>query len=168
MGRTDPRRTLKVMGEPRWLDHDEEEAWLALVRLMFKLPAALDAQLLRDAGLNLFEYLVLSMLSMEANRTLGLSELATLVSGSPSRLSNVIKRLEKRGLVNREPDPANARYAHAVLTDAGYELVVGAAPGHVAAVRRFVIDGLNGDQVRALREVGYQVADNVDAPDRKA
>jgi DNA-binding MarR family transcriptional regulator len=148
--------------EPRWLNSDEEEAWLALVRLIFKLPTALDAQLLRDHKLTLFDYLVLSMLSMAPERTLGLSELATLVTSSPSRLSNVIKRLEQRGLVRREPDPANARYTRAVLTEAGWDLVVVAAPGHVRAVRRLVLDSLDEDQLKALRQVGNQVADNVD------
>ncbi|MET0423097.1 MAG: MarR family transcriptional regulator [Actinoplanes sp.] len=151
------------MDEPRWLNQDEEEAWLALVRLMFKLPTALDAQLLRDHQLTLFDYLVLSMLSMAPGHTLGLSELATLVTSSPSRLSNVIKRLEQRGLVRRVPDPANARYTNALLTGAGLDLVAAAAPGHVEAVRRYVIDSLDEDQLKALRQLGNQVADNVDS-----
>jgi DNA-binding MarR family transcriptional regulator len=152
--------------EPRWLNKDEEEAWLALVRLLFKLPTALDAQLLRDHQLTLFDYLVLSMLSMTAGHTLGLSELATLVTSSPSRLSNVIKRLEQRDLVRRLPDPANARYTNAQLTEPGLDLVAAAAPGHVAAVRRFVLDSLDEDQLKALRQIGNQVADNIDDTSR--
>ena len=34
--------------EVRWLDDDEREAWLALVGMVVRLPAALDAQLRRD------------------------------------------------------------------------------------------------------------------------
>ncbi|MBQ1024015.1 MarR family winged helix-turn-helix transcriptional regulator [Micromonospora sp. C95] len=148
--------------EPRWLTECEREAWLALASLIFKLPGALDAQLLRDHNLTLFDYFVLSGLSMAPGRSLRLSTLAGQINSSLSRLSNVVKRLEQRGLLRREPDPENPRYNRAVLTEAGWDLVVAAAPGHVAAVRRFVIDGLTEEQVTALREVSCRVTQQVD------
>ncbi|MDG4762802.1 MarR family winged helix-turn-helix transcriptional regulator [Solwaraspora sp. WMMD406] len=147
--------------EPRWLTDRERDAWMALAKLMFNLPSALDAQLLRDNDLTLFDYFALSVLSMTPGRTLRLSELAGQVASSLSRLSNVVKRLERRGLLRREPDPENSRYTTAVLTDAGWDLVVAAAPGHVAAVRRYVIDGLTEHQIDVLREVACQVARNL-------
>jgi DNA-binding MarR family transcriptional regulator len=148
--------------EPRWLQNWERDAWLALASLIFKLPSALDAQLLRDSNLTLFDYFVLSSLSMSPGRTRRLSELAHDVSSSLSRLSNVVKRLEQRGLLRRAPDPERPRYTVAVLTDAGWDLVVAAAPGHVEAVRRYVIDGLTKEQVEVLREVACHVATRVD------
>ena len=147
-----------VMSEDvRWLTGEERVAWLALAELMFKLPAVLDAQLLRDSNLTLFDYFVLSSLSMTPEHTMRLSELARVNSSSLSRLSNVAKRLEQRGLLRREPDPENARYTNAVLTDAGWDLVAAAAPGHVGAVRRYVIDGLSSEQIQALRSVACHV-----------
>ncbi|GIJ38260.1 MarR family transcriptional regulator [Micromonospora andamanensis] len=148
--------------EPRWLNECERDAWLALASLIFKLPGALDAQLSRDNNLTLFDYFVLSALSMTPGRTMRLSDLAGQVSSSLSRLSNVVTRLERRGLLRREPDPDNPRYNRAALTEAGWDLVVAAAPGHVAAVRRFVIDGLTEEQVTALREVAGRVTQQVD------
>jgi DNA-binding MarR family transcriptional regulator len=147
--------------ETPWLEGDERAAWLALASLIFKLPSALDAQLLRDNNLTLFDYMALSGLSMTEGHTLRMSELAGMVNSSLSRLSNVVKRLETRGLLRREPDPENARFTVAVLTDAGWDLVVAAAPGHVAAVRRYVIDGLSKEQIEVVRQVGCQVARNV-------
>ena len=147
-----------VMSEDvRWLTGEERVAWLALAELMFKLPAVLDAQLLRDSNVTLFDYFVLSSLSMTPDRTMRLSELARVNSSSLSRLSNVAKRLEQRGLLRREPDPENGRYTNAILTDAGWDLVVAAAPGHVGAVRRYVIDGLSSEQIQALRSVACHV-----------
>ena len=148
--------------EPRWLEDWELSAWMALASLIFKLPSALDAQLLRDSNLTLFDYFVLSSLSMTPGRTRRLSDLAHDVSSSLSRLSNVVKRLEQRGLLRRAPDPERPRYTTAVLTDAGWDLVVAAAPGHVGAVRRYVIDGLTKEQVEVLREVACHVATRVD------
>ncbi|MDT7742354.1 MAG: hypothetical protein QOE59_1432, partial [Actinomycetota bacterium] len=46
-----------------WLTTEEQHAWRRTAAVMTLLPAALDAQLQRDAGLTQFSYLVLAMLS---------------------------------------------------------------------------------------------------------
>lgn len=143
--------------EPRWLDPEEAHAWVALVGMLVELPTALDAQLQRDAGIGHFEYQVLAMLSMEPGRTLRMSRLAALASGSLTRLSRVVDRLDARGWVCRRPDPTDGRSTLAVLTDAGWEKVVETAPGHVAEVRRLVFDQLTRAQVRQLDDVGARV-----------
>jgi DNA-binding MarR family transcriptional regulator len=148
--------------EPRWLSDEELDAWMALSWLMIKLPGAFDAQLQRDSGLSFFEYLVLSALSMSPGRRLRMSELAQLVNGSLSRLSNVVKRLEGRGWVHRGPAPGNGRFIEATLTEAGWALVQQAAPGHVEAVRRYVFDALRPEQVTGLRDAGRQIIGQTD------
>ena len=69
----------------------------------------------------------------------------------------MIKRLEQRGFVRREPDPGDGRYTNAILTEPGWEKVVAAAPGHVAAVRHLVLDPLGPAQIAALGEIGEQL-----------
>jgi len=133
-----------------WLSADEQAAWRQLVALLFRLPAALDAQLQRDAGISSFEYMVLSGLSEAENRTLRMSDLAAMASGSLSRLSHVVSRLEKRGWVRRAACPGDGRFVNAVLTDEGMAKVVATAPGHVEAVRRFVVDALSPQQLAEL------------------
>src|ERR1700750_2781421 len=91
--------------EPRWLTDEEQQAWLALVGVALELPAALDAQLQRDAGLSHFEDQVLAMVSMSPGRTLRMSRLAAMANGSLTRLSRVVDRLTVRGWVCRRPDP---------------------------------------------------------------
>ena len=147
---------------PRWLDADEEQTWLSLISVLIRLPAALDAQLQRDAGISHFEYQVLAGLSMAPERTLRMSVLAGFAEGSLSRLSQVVARLEKRGWVRRTPDPADGRYTLAILTDAGWDLVVATAPGHVGAVRDYVFDPLTKAQQRQLRDIGRRIMRAVD------
>jgi DNA-binding MarR family transcriptional regulator len=149
-------------GEPRWLDAEEQRAWLALVGLMIRLPAALDAQLQRDAGISHFEYQVLAGLSMAPRRTRRMSELAEFVEGSLSRLSQVVGRLERRGWVSRTPDPDDGRYTLAVLTDDGWAKVVDTAPGHVGAVRGYVFDPLTRAQQRQLSAIGQRIMRAID------
>ncbi len=67
--------------EPQWLSPDEQQAWLAIAMLMLQLQGPLDAQLQRDSGITLFEYLVISSLSMSPDETARMSDLATLVNG---------------------------------------------------------------------------------------
>lgn len=136
-----------------WLTEEQQEAWKAVVGIASLLPGPLDAQLQRDAGLSLFEYSVLSQLSMRPGRSARMSSLARLASGSLSRLSNVVKKLEDRGLVRRSPDPADGRFTVAALTDAGWDAVVAAAPGHVDAVRTHVLAPLSAEHLRALVEI---------------
>ncbi len=129
---------------------------------MVKLPSALDAQLERDAGLNYFEYIVLAMLSEQADRTLRMSELAAVTNASLSRLSHAAKRLERHGFLRREPDAEDGRYTRARLTDEGMATVVGAAPGHVATVRALVIDALSPAALRDLRAANERILARVD------
>jgi DNA-binding MarR family transcriptional regulator len=144
-----------------WLSPQEAEAWQALALVAFQLAGPLDSQLQRDSELTLFEYLILSQLSMAPGRTLRMSELAVLAFGSLSRLSNVAKRLEQRGWLSREPDPDNGRYTRAVLTKAGWRVVQDAAPGHVEAVRHLVIEPLTEAQLRALTEIGKRLQKSI-------
>jgi len=147
--------------EPPWLSDDERDAWIRLVGVFIKLPAALDAQLQRDAGISHFEYMVLSRLSEASGQTLRMSDLAVLANGSLSRLSHVVTRLERRGWVRREACPGDGRYTNAVLTDEGMATVEATAPGHVAAVRELVIDALRPEQVEQLRDISQAIMGRV-------
>ncbi|MTD54684.1 MarR family transcriptional regulator [Amycolatopsis sp. RM579] len=146
----------------RWLSPDERDAWMSLSWLMLKLPGEIDAQLQRDSGITFFEYVVLGSLSMSPGRRMTMTTLAQYANGSPSRLSNVAKRLEQRGWLIREPAAENGRITEAMLTDAGMAVVEQAAPAHVETVRRYVFDALSADQVTGLRDIGRQVAARVD------
>ncbi|PVZ08562.1 MarR family winged helix-turn-helix transcriptional regulator [Actinomycetospora cinnamomea] len=150
------------MNEGPWLDDDEQRAWRRTAAVITLLPAALDAQLQRDAGLTQFSYLVLAMLSEEPGRTMPMSALAATVNSSLSRLSHVVARLEAQGWVTREPSPESGRVTVARLTDAGMEKVVATAPGHAAEVRRLIFDALDGDGVASLACVTAAILGRLD------
>ena len=144
-------------GEPRWLSPAEKEAWTGLVSLVLLLPGDLEAVLQRRAWLTLFEYLTLSHVSEAPGRRLRMGELAYLASGSPSRLSNVVGRLERRDLLRRYPDPEDGRRTMAELTDEGWERVQEAAPWHLRSVREHVLDRLDDDDVAALARLAAKL-----------
>lgn len=138
------------MDAPRWLTDEQQQAWRRFVEVLVKVPAALEAQLQRDAGLTHMGYIVLFTLSERPDRRLSMSRLAKSVTASLSRLSHVVARLEAQGWVRRERDPDDGRVQIAELTDAGYAKVVDSAPGHADAVQQLVFDRLSPAQVRQL------------------
>ena len=140
-----------------WLSDEQQAAWRPFVALLLRLPAALDAQLQKDAGITQFDYLVLSGLSEAPGRTLRMSELAATASSSMSRLSHVVSRLEAKGWVRREPCPGDGRFINAVLTDDGWRKVVATAPGHVAAVRELLVDTLTEEEFAQLGAISAKV-----------
>jgi DNA-binding MarR family transcriptional regulator len=127
------------------------QTWRALHGVISALPDVLGDQLRREVNLSFLEYYVLGCLSEQPDHTLRMSQLAGLAGSELSRLSHLMNRLEKRGLVRRAPDPTDGRFTLAHLTAAGDELAIKAAPIHVAHVRRLIFDVLDDTEQRALR-----------------
>ena len=149
-----------------WLTPGQLASWLSVARLFTRLPWAIDAQLQRDADLSMIEYMAMAMLVKAPERTLRMSDLAELTSSSLSRLSHLIKRLESRGYVRREPDPDDGRFTNAILLPAGLSKLESAAPGHVAYVRQLVIDNLSPERLRRLGQDADRIVGRIDSPAR--
>lgn len=148
----------------QWLSPEEKAAWLALTALLTKLPGALDAQLSRDAGLTFFEYMVLGILAEAPDGRMRMSALADLTNGTLSRLSHVVRRLQKQGLVEREQCVNDRRTTIAVLTAEGRERVERAAPGHVAHARQLVVDAASPQDLATFGRVGDQIVSRLSTP----
>jgi len=142
------------MTDRRWLRPDEQSAWRSFIEGSRALVDALDRQLQVESSLPHAYFEVLVPLSEAPDRALRMSELAERTRSSRSRLSHAVSRLEERGWVKRVDCPTDKRGQLAILTDEGMDVVRRAAPGHVAAVRKYLIDRLSPEQVKALGEIG--------------
>jgi DNA-binding MarR family transcriptional regulator len=149
-------------GADFWLDAEQQAAWRAVVHLFTKLPPALDSDLQRTAGLTLYEYTVLALLSEADASTLQMSELAAGPFSSLSRLSHVVSRLERRGWITRQTCPDDGRATQAVLTESGRAKVIEAAPDHVRAVRDLVVDAITPAQLRQLGAASAKVGQRIE------
>ncbi|MFI5780432.1 MarR family winged helix-turn-helix transcriptional regulator [Nocardia sp. NPDC051570] len=138
------------MSVPRWLNETEQRAWLAFITAGGLLNRRLDQQLEHDAGLSHLQYAILVQLAAAPGHELRMSELATTLLNSKSKLTYQIDRLEQAGLVRRRSCPTDMRAVYAVLTEAGRHKLEQAAPGHVAAVRELFVDALTPEQLRAI------------------
>jgi DNA-binding MarR family transcriptional regulator len=149
-----------------WLSPGQLESWLSVVRLFTRLPWAIDAQLQRDAGLSMIEYMTMAMLGDAPEQTLRMSELAERTSSSLSRLSHLVTRLENRGYLRREADPADGRFTNAILLPPGRQKMESAAPAHVAYVRQLVVDNLSAERLRRLGQDADRIVGRIDSPAR--
>lgn len=136
----------------------ELETWASVATVLERLPAALDAQLLRDSGLTHFEYGVLYALDDAPDRSLRMSVLAGYASCTLSRLSRAVSRLEAKHWVERAVDPSDGRFTLAVLTAAGHEHVAQATPAHRALVDRVVFGALGPGQAEVLGDIARRIS----------
>jgi len=132
------------------LSEEETASWMALIGTTMWLPAALDLQLQRDAGISHFEYGVMSALVHQPKQTMRMKELARATNSALSRLSRVVDRLAAQGWIERHPDPDDGRVTLAVLTRSGRRKVAAATPGHIATVRALVFDRMTREQTDEL------------------
>jgi DNA-binding MarR family transcriptional regulator len=152
----------RVADVTTWLTAEEQRAWLAWLGASELMMSALDAQLQRDAGFPHAYYAILAQLSHAPERTMRMSDLASVVNSSASRLSHAVGKLEERGWVIRRPCPNDRRSTLATLTDAGFAVLEQQAPGHVAAVRKTLFDPLTPEQVTQLEQICTAVLDGID------
>lgn len=135
--------------QAQWLTDQEQQVWRSYLRLQGEISARLNRQLQSASELSLPEFEVLAVLS-ESDGRLRVLALARLLKWEKSRLSHLLSRMERRGLVARESCPSDARGSFAVLTPDGRAALDAAAPGHVAEVRALLFDVLTPAQVKAL------------------
>ncbi len=125
------------------------------MRTLLDLQLARD--LARDSGLSEPDYDVLSTLSEREDARWRAGDLAERLLWSTSRLTHHVKRMEARGLVQRQPCGDDGRGALLTLTEAGWSTLRAAAPLHVRSVREQFIDRLTPDEIDCLAAITDKV-----------
>ena len=149
------------MARTRWLSDEEDRAWRGWLAMTDRLHSQLASDLLAESGLSYADYQILVHLSEAENRTVRMSDLASRLDWSKSRVSHQVSRMEARGLVSRQECSSDSRGAFAVLTDEGMEQIRAAAPGHVESVRRHFIDLLAPEDLVSLRNISGLILDHL-------
>jgi DNA-binding MarR family transcriptional regulator len=127
----------------RWMP-----AFLALLRTHARLKDQLELDVRLNSGLTVARYDVLMHLDM-AGGLLRLTDLAQAVVLSPSGLSKLLDS----GLVERQPDPVDARSTFAALTTHGRDLVRSARPRHHAFLQQVFGDVLDDHDLADLTRI---------------
>ena len=88
-----------------------------------------------------------------------ISETFSIPSGS---ITYVVDKLEKKGLVERQPNPSDRRAMNVVLTEEGKSLFDDIFPKHVATISKnlsFISEEEKGQLIDLLKKIGYGAED---------
>ncbi|TDC98088.1 MarR family winged helix-turn-helix transcriptional regulator [Actinomadura sp. 7K507] len=136
------------------------DAWQAYRRLQLLVDAEVARDLERESGLSLPDYEVLSaVVAMSSGEhCIRVGRLTARMGWAHSRLSRQLGRMERRGLVTREPCELDGRGDDVVLTDSGRRAYAEAAPAHLESVERHLTGLLTPEQLDALIGIEQTVA----------
>jgi DNA-binding MarR family transcriptional regulator len=106
----------------RWPEHaDRMAAVTSVMRAQQLLLSRIEA-VLKPYGLTFAAYEALRLLAFARTGTLPMGKMGTRLMVHPASVTNVIGRLERRGLVGRRPSPDDRRVVLATITPAGRDL----------------------------------------------
>lgn len=124
--------------------------------MQLRLTARLSREL-AGSDLSYPDYTVLVVLTDQPDGRLRAYELGAELGWEKSRVSHHVSRMAARGLVTRERCPSDQRGSFVAVTDRGRAAIAAAAPGHVAAVRRYFVDLLSPEQLDTLAAITARV-----------
>lgn len=150
---------MQVGEETLWLNEEEQRLWRTLREFLWLFPSAMDRQLVRDSDMQSGEYSVLATLSETNAGPVRPAALAAELGWDRSRLSHLLRRMEKKGLISRCTDELDGRGQLISLTEQGWQAIRKAAPSHVSFVRESIFDQLDPAERAVLqRALGRMTA----------
>jgi hypothetical protein len=121
-------------------------------------PAGLEAQLQDEADMPHGLLRAAGALSEAPDRRLRMSALADAAVSSAAGFARSRPARAARGGCAGRPAPPTGAGRLAVLTDDGFAALAAAAPGHVAAVRRLLVDRLTRSSCVQLRAISEAIS----------
>lgn len=150
--------------EPNWLNPREDRAWRTFIHAHQQIEAHLSRRL-QESGLSGADYEVLAALSALDGDRMPAHALCNALNWEKSRLSHQLRRMQKDGLINREPNPDDARSTMVCLLPAGRATIEKAAPGHVQDVRRNFIDLFTPTELDMLADLNERILQHLTEDD---
>ncbi|MGW6455250.1 MarR family winged helix-turn-helix transcriptional regulator [Streptomyces sp. NPDC055078] len=156
-----------VNAETEYLDEREGRAWRSYLQMHSALTARTGRHLARESGLSVADYEILVTLASSPEGRMSSQEVRCGLAWEKSRLSHQVRRMEQRGLVVREVNPADARSAVLCLTARGREVIDEAVPRHMNHVRAHFISLLSPEELELLARIGERVNTHLTCEDRR-
>ncbi|MEB3068834.1 MarR family winged helix-turn-helix transcriptional regulator [[Mycobacterium] vasticus] len=140
------------------LDEIEQRCWQVFLESSTLLLAMVNRRLLMRHGLHLFDFLVLDALARSAHGSVRMGDLAHTVVLSPSRLTELMRRMESQGWVNRNRSRTDGRGVIASITREGRALVRPAGRTYAEAIRVYYLIQISRPQVIALGDTCRRIS----------
>ena len=146
-----------------WADSEAIETTLAMVRLhrMNRLAASRQIESLElPVNITGARFTLLLTLYFARDNLLAQNEISRELNVSRTNITNLIDGLERDGLVERVPNPADRRVSYARLTEEGRHACLEVLP----AMTRFLLDLMDGftpEETAQFKEYLYRVQRNL-------
>lgn len=150
-----PRRAPSI----KPLTAKEQAAWRGLVRVLFRVPRLIEADLNAISGLNMADHHIMVLLSEAPDRAMRMSKLAEEATLTPSGVTRVVERLTRRGFVERTRAETDRRGQIAHLTDGGWQAMLEIYPPHLRTVRARIMRHLRELDLTAFTKAMERIAD---------
>ena len=142
-----------------WLDERDQQAWWALLDLWRALGSGMERQL-ASVGVSSADYQLLAPLAA-ASRGLRPRDLTAATGWDRSRVAHQLRRMEHRGLVERENLAGDGRGVIVRLTPSGRDVLERAAPSHVAWVQTHFIALATRQELDTMTALAQRVVENL-------
>jgi DNA-binding MarR family transcriptional regulator len=157
------------VSDPEALNAEQLAAYFALMEVGSLLRHAVEGHLRAEGGLSYVQFEILARLADTPSGRQRMTDLADGIVYSRSGLTYQADRLEKAGLISREPSVDDERSTTVAITAAGRALVARLLPGHVRLVRQLLLDPLDRRDTAVLTDLLKRVRDHMRAaPPRSA
>ncbi len=132
------------------LDEIEQRCWQDFLQSSTALLAFINRRLLARHDLSQFDFLVLEALDRSADGSARMGDLAQTIVLAPSRLTELMRRLESKGLVRRSRSRTDGRGVVASITREGRARMRPAARTYAQSVRALYLAQMSRQQMIAL------------------
>jgi len=144
--------------EAQWLriPAADREAWTWFRHAAAMVIAHLERDLRETSGIGYSDFDVLMQLSLVPGTTIRMADLARKVSLSPSALTRLVQRLERRGFVKRRSHRPTV--VDVSLTAAGLQTLSHAAPPHLRSIDEIFWAPLTRNELTTLTATARKIA----------
>lgn len=101
--------------------------------------------------------------NISSNKALSQNQLCEIVQKSAANVTRILDRLEKKGFIKREKNPADRRSIHLFLTIRGNELV-DEVSSLFEAFSKLLTEGISDQEQALLAQILHKIQDNLSTP----
>lgn len=138
--------------------------WLSdLIRVEIRLWDQIDARLREAHDLPLAYFWPLYVIGRSPDERLRVGELATALGFTVGGTSKVVDRIERAGLLRREPDAQDRRASRIALTDVGRRTLAAASATYETEMTTMLDAALSADEQTCMHRLVRRLLDVADA-----
>ena len=140
---------------------EELRVWRGFIETTSVLNSRLASRMQSESALSTGDYGVLLALREAPRRSLRSSELAATIGWERSRLSHQLGRMEKRGLLRRDPCADDTRGSVVSLTEEGAAAFRRGSVPHLKAIQELFLDALSPEQLTQVASITEALSEHL-------